>query len=178
MRRTIISIHLWLAAFAAPAFILVAVSGGLYLLDVKGSVESTPVILPVGATLDFSASDLSSEVERLLDSVNIEHDYDYLKQRSNLIQTRPTSKTYLEFSLEQGQLTVTKNVPDLQASMMELHKGHGPSLFKTYQKLIALSLLFVVLSGLWLGLSSPGLRKKSITAAGIGLGLFVLLIVI
>lgn len=177
MRSIIISIHLWLAAFAAPAFILVAVSGGFYLLGIKGSVESTQVSLPVGSKLDFASNNLPVEVEKLLASANIEHDYDYLKQRSNLIQTRPTSKTYLEFSLKKGQLMVTRNVPDFQKSMIELHKGHGPSLFKVYQKVVALSLLIVVLSGLWMGLSSPRLRRKTIISSGVGLGLFVLLVV-
>ncbi len=176
MRRTLIFIRLWLAAFVAPAFILVAVSGGLYLFGVKGTIETTVINLPAGATLDLSSKNLSADVDQLLRAAKIEHDYEYLKQRSKLIQTRPTSRTYIEFSLKRDKLTATRNVPDLQKSMIELHKGHGPSAFKTYQKLVAISLLIVVLSGFWMGISSPGLRRKTITASGLGLSLFILLI--
>ena len=37
-RKLLITLHLYLSAFFAPAVILVAVSGGLYLLGVKGNV--------------------------------------------------------------------------------------------------------------------------------------------
>ncbi|MEE9329902.1 MAG: hypothetical protein V3V30_07155, partial [Parvularculaceae bacterium] len=62
-----------------------------------------------------------------------------------------------------------------QASLMELHKGHGPQLFKTYQKLVALGLMVVVLGGLVVGILAPLYRRKTLIACGIGLLGFVLL---
>ena len=42
-RTVLIKLHLYLSAFFSAAIILVAVSGGLYLIGIKGSVEQTPV---------------------------------------------------------------------------------------------------------------------------------------
>jgi len=66
-------------------------------------------------------------------------------------------------------------VPSLQKQMMELHMGHGPSHYKTYQQIFAAGMLFIIVSGLWLGLSSPRLRAPTAVAAGGGLLLFVVL---
>ena len=38
-RKTLITIHMYLSAFFAPMVLLVAISGGLYLIGIKGSVE-------------------------------------------------------------------------------------------------------------------------------------------
>ena len=57
---------------------------------------------------------------------------------------------------------------------MELHKGHGPSLFTAYQKLVALALILVVLSGVWMGLASKVLRKKTGLVSLAGLVVFIL----
>jgi hypothetical protein len=63
-------------------------------------------------------------------------------------------------------------VPSLQKKMMELHMGHGPSVYHVYQQIFAAGMLFIIVSGLWLGLSSPRLRKPTALAAGSGLVLF------
>jgi hypothetical protein len=62
--------------------------------------------------------------------------------------------------------------------MMELHMGHGPTSFKTFQKFFAVGMLFIILSGLWLGLSSARLRRNTGMAAGTGLAVFLLLVLL
>jgi esterase/lipase len=57
--------------------------------------------------------------------------------------------------------------------MMELHKGHGPKLFKTYQKLVALALIGVVLGGFMVGLLAKAYRRKTIVATVLGLLAFL-----
>ncbi|MBL6696849.1 MAG: hypothetical protein ISQ00_00785, partial [Luminiphilus sp.] len=42
-RALLIKLHLYLSAFFSAAIILVAVSGGLYLIGIKGSVKQTSV---------------------------------------------------------------------------------------------------------------------------------------
>jgi hypothetical protein len=72
-------------------------------------------------------------------------------------------------------LVVSYNEPSIQSKLIELHKGHGPGIFKTFQKVIAVGLLFVVLSGFWLGVSALGLRRTTLIATGSGAVLFGLL---
>jgi len=58
---------------------------------------------------------------------------------------------------------------------MELHKGHGPSLYKWLEKAFAAALILIMLSGLYLGLQSPMLKQKTMVLSGAGLLVFVVL---
>ena len=46
MRATIIKLHLFVAAFFAPILLMVAVSGGLYLIGSKGTTERITLMVP------------------------------------------------------------------------------------------------------------------------------------
>ena len=144
-RRLVVLMHLCAASFMAPAFILVAISGGLYLTGNKGDFKTESLVLPVDAQLSFESNTLEADVRALLKSTDIDHTFEYIKNRGSVIQLRPTSRTYLQFEQTADGLTAIRKIPNFQGSMMELHKGHGPKLFKTYQKLVALMLFFVIL---------------------------------
>jgi len=169
-----INIHLYIAALFAPVFVLVGISGGLYLIGIKGSVSQTPVSLAANVVLDAKSATLADDVRQVLAAADIDHSFEYIKVSGNRLYTRPTSKVHYEFSLNDGGVTATRNQPDLQKRMIELHKGHGPTAFKTLQKFVAVGLVITVLSGLWLGLSAPALRAKSLGLSGAGLLLFIL----
>ena len=175
VRKYLVLAHLLFAGFMAPAFLLLAVSGGLYLLGNKGELTTQTLTLPANAQLDFSSASIEDDVRAMLSAANIEHKFEYVKNRGQLIQLRPTSRTYIEIKQTPTGLAATRNVPNFQKSMMELHKGHGPSLFKTYQKLVALTLLAVVFGGLLVGLLSPTYRKKTILASVLGTLVFLFL---
>ncbi len=175
MRKTLINLHLLFAGFMAPAFLLFAISGGLYLVGVKGGTETTAVSLPAGATLDFESDTLEADVRALLQSADIRHRFEYIRNRGTRIELRPTSRTYLEFKQTPEGLTATRHDPDLQKSMIELHMGHGPSLFKTYQKVVAITLIGVVFGGVLVGLLARAYRRKTIIALVVGTVLFGLL---
>jgi len=177
IRKLLILLHLYGAAFMAPAFLLVAISGGNYLLGNKGSFATTPVTLPAAASLDFKSPTLENDVRALLKSKNISHKFDYVKNRGNVIQLRPTSRKYIEMTQTPQGLTASYKQPNLVASMMELHKGHGPSLFKTYQKLVALTLFFIVFGGILVGLLAKTYRRKTGVALALGTIIFVSLTV-
>lgn len=174
IRKYLILAHLWAAALMAPAFAIHAVSGGLYLLNIKGSASTERVSLPANAALDFSSDRLEAEVRTLLSSANIKHDFEYIRNRGSVIQLRPTSRTYLEFRQGDQGLTASRVKPDTVQSMMELHKGHGPQLFKTYQKFVALALLLVVFGGILVGLLARAYRRQTIVAMVGGLVVFIL----
>lgn len=175
-RSLLIKLHLYAAAFLAPAFLFVAISGGLYLIGIKGSVEKTDVGLSAGAALNLSSKTLYEDVQDLLAESGISHDFEYVKVRGNTLVTRPTSRAYYQFDVKADMLVASYNEPSLQKSLIELHKGHGPGVFKTFQKILSLGLIFVVLSGFWLGVSSLGLRRNTLIVTGLGTALFGLLI--
>ncbi len=175
LRKYLVLGHLWAAGIMAPAFALHAISGGLYLMNIKGNATTERVALPEAAALDFSSDTLEADVRAFLSEANIKHDFEYVKNRGSLIQLRPTSRTYLEFKQTDQGLAATRVKPDTVRAMMELHKGHGPELFKAYQKLVALMLLLVVFGGILVGLLAKAYRRQTITAVVVGMFAFVLI---
>jgi hypothetical protein len=174
-RKYLILAHLWLACLMAPAFALHAISGGLYLMNIKGTASTERVSLPVGSELDFESATLDADVRTLLKTANLKHDFEYIRNRGSVIQLRPTSKTYLQFTQSPQGLSATRVKPDTVKSLMELHMGHGPQLFKSYQKLVAALLLLVVLGGILVGLMAKAYRRQTVIAVVIGGVVFVLL---
>lgn len=174
-RRLFILAHLWLAGLLAPAFLLVAVSGGLYLLGNSGSFKTEPVSLPAQASLDFDSPTLESDVRALLTTAGIDQKFEYIRNRGTVIQLRPTSRTHLEFRQTDDGLTASRKIPDLQGTLIELHKGHGPSWFKVYQKLVALGLILVVFGGILVGLLAKAYRRQTSIAVVIGSLIFFFL---
>ena len=179
-RALFITIHMYLSAFFAVFVLLVATSGGLYLLGYKGSVEQTPVYFSaddpgVTAVLGDAAA-LDQVVAGLLAQAGVsDYSFDYVKVKGSTLYTRPTSRAHYVIELGEG-VNVSRAEPSLQAAMMELHMGHGPTAFKDFQKFFAAGMVFIILSGLWLGLSSSRLRRNTLLSAGAGLIVFVVLI--
>ena len=175
-RALLIKLHLYFSAFFAAAIVLVASSGGLYLIGIKGSVEQTMV-----GSLDSRESLLAdpshAAVASALGELGVpDFDFDYVKQKGSRLMTRPTTRPFYTLDIEGDQVTVQYNTPSLQKRMIELHMGHGPSAYKTYQQFFAAGMLFVMLSGLWLGLSSDRLRTTTLITSGSGLLLFAVLV--
>ncbi len=171
MRSFWIKIHLYLASFFLPLLLLMAVSGGAYLQGFKGTVESAPIPVLNPVPLDTTASDLKQEVDGFLQANGIVHNFEYVKVSGKTLITRPTSRDYYEIDTRSDVPTVTLQQPDLLKRIVELHKGHGPGLFKNLQKVMALGLIVILLSGFWLGFTSAALRTPTMITTLAGLAL-------
>lgn len=174
-RKLLILIHMYVAAFLAPALILVGLSGGFYLSGYGGETTKISVSLPADTVLDFKAPELDANVRTLLKDHDPNYSFEKIESRGPRIQTYPKSRPYYEFEIKNGKLSATHHKPNFQAVMMELHKGHGTNLFKIYQKFVALGLLLIVLSGISVGLGSKVYRRKTIATTASGLLVFILL---
>ncbi|WP_320819957.1 PepSY-associated TM helix domain-containing protein [Thalassolituus sp.] len=174
-RKLLVTIHLYLAAFFAPIIVIMAASGGLYLFGVKGEMTAGESVIVPDAQLTKDSAALDDQVRTLLEQAGIDADFEYVKVRSNEAQTRPTSRDYYQIKNIADGVEITAMSPDLQASLMELHKGHGPSLYKWLEKAFAAALILIMLSGLYLGLQSPMLKQKTMVLSGAGLLVFVVL---
>lgn len=176
-RKFLVTIHLYLSAFLAPAILLVALSGGLYLLGIKGTVEEEAIYQRT-ETLDSASASLKKDVSDLLASAGVaSYDFEYVKVKGSTLYTRPTSSKHYIIRQDTTGLELFHARPNLQSRLIELHKGHGPTAFKTFQKVFAAGLVLIILSGLWLGLSATRLRRPtvvSLAAGGLVFGLLLL----
>jgi hypothetical protein len=176
-RKLLITIHLYLAAFFAPAVLLVAISGGLYLAGIKGQVEQQVIYRSSNTSIDSKSTTLNADVAALLAEAGVEpYSYEYVKVSGVSLYTRPTSSDHYIITPNEDGVEVIYARPSLQSRMIELHKGHGPSAFKTFQKAFALGLMFIIISGLWLGISAARLRRSTLLTATGGAVIFTLLL--
>ncbi len=174
-RKAIITLHLALAAFFSPILLMVGLSGGLYLIGEKGSFEQQEIYRGEIADFNLATKDTESQIRAFIQSHNIDHEFEYIKGNGKQSVTRPTSKQHLLFKIKGKQLIVTQRTPNFVASIVELHKGHGPRAFKTFQNFMAVGLLLILLSGLYLGLTSPMFKYKTLYISGLGGALFLFL---
>lgn len=176
-RNLLVTIHLYLATFLAPVILMIVISGGLYLFGFKGSVEKE-IIYSGPAVFQIDSDNLDSEIAKFLEANNQDPDFEYLRKSSSSIVTRPTSRNYYEFKFSKEQLEVSLEKPDLIKTVVELHKGHGPGWFKTFQKFAAIGLTFILLSGLWIAMMTPPLRRMAITLTSAGIVVWLALILL
>lgn len=169
-RKLLVTLHLYLAAFFTPMVLLVGITGGLYLYGVKAKGETTQVSVLAGQTLDVpkEADAAKTYVDALLKQANVEHAYDYVRAQGPVATTRPTHRTHYQLRQSDEGIVVNKVEPNLMMTMLELHKGHGPSLFRLFETVFALGLVLVMLTGFWLGLQSPMLRKPTLLLTIVG----------
>jgi len=172
-RALLIKLHLYCSAFFAAAIVLVAVSGGLYLIGIKGTIEQMPVgTLATGQQLLLDPSE--AKVQAALASLGVsDFEFEYVKQKGSQLITRPTTRPFYTLDISGEDAVVQYNEPSLQKRMIELHMGHGPTAYKTYQQVFAAGMLFIILTGLWLGLSSARLRFSTAMISGAGVILFL-----
>jgi len=172
LRRILVNIHLYLATLLAPAFLLMAITGGLYLAGVEGETSETELAVPAGYALNADNPELESEVRRYIADQNLDVGFDYIRGRGENFMTRPTSRPHL--SVENGeQGTVVRLVePDLLSSLTELHKGHGPQIYRTYGIFVGAALFFVVFGGVLVGLLAPAYRRPTILTLAAGTVIF------
>jgi hypothetical protein len=175
-RRLLITIHLYLSSFFAVVVLLVAFSGGMYLLGVKGATAETEVGRLDGGRALMADPSKGAVLSALREAGIEDFTFDYVITRGNTLYTRPTSRTYYGLKIRGDAVSVIRNEPSFQKRLQELHFGHGPSIYREFQKLFAAGMLFIILSGLWLGLSSERLRKNTLLSAGAGALVFFALV--
>ena len=194
-RSSWITFHLCVASFFAPVLLLMAISGGLYLVGVEGSVKETPVTVPAGATLDLDSHHLEDEVRELLMDAGIDHRFESIGGAAHdhsagghghnggtvkegeavTLTTYPTSRVYYVLQVGADGVQVTRHEPDFQERLIRLHTGNGPSAFTYLQRFMAVGLVLMVLSGFSIGLAAVRLRTLALSLGGLGLLLFVVL---
>ncbi len=172
LRNLLVKIHLYAASLLAPIFLLVAFSGGLNHAGFEGSTKDTPIALPAGTQFDSKSPTFEADVRSFLKAQKVDVDFEYIRARGDSFTTRPTSRTHVAFEKKDGALTAKLVEPSFIYALMEIHKGHGPSISKLFGALAGLMLFFVVIGGLLVGLLSPAYRKPTMLSAIAGSAVF------
>lgn len=167
-RQTLLKIHLYLSALFTPFIFLMAFTGTSYLLGYKGDVKKEVV-----KSVELENEKITLEqAQNLLKDIDPDYTFEYLREAGTGAFTRPTTRTYYQFEKNENGITISKMTPNFLRAVIEVHKGHGPGLLKNLEKILGISLMLVLISGIWLAVSVK--RDKKITLILIGLGTLVL----
>ena len=175
-RSVFIKAHLYVAAFLVPFVLVMTLTGVLELLGIEGKTLKEVIYSADKDILNFNSPSIKSDVRKLLLKLDENPDIDRVKIKKDVLYTLPNYTTHYAFKIVNGYLKAYRQTPNIQQKLMSLHKGNGPAVYKIYQKIFAYGLLFVLLSGLWLGLTSSALRYKTLVFFFSGIIFYLLLI--
>lgn len=166
-RPTLIKIHLALASFFLAFLVIMPISGTGYLLGFKGET-SKKLAFTTSTKLENNKDYFKSELKKQ----NIDFHFEYIKNKGNSYILRPSNREHYVAVKNQDSVGFYLYQPNLMAKLVELHKGHGPTLFKRLETIFGVGLILVTLSGLYLifGLQ----RYYKLVAISFGSGLIIL----
>lgn len=172
-KSILVKIHLSLSALFAPFLLLIAFTGTSYLLSYKGSVETKLVT-------EIQTQNITAEIiKNTLSSIDPSYTFEYTKGSSDKMITRPTTRVSYEFIKKDTGYEVYKVSPNFLKRIVEVHKGHGPSLLKWLQKILGICLILILITGVMISFKSKKHKRMSLgfmTIGSIILGLFFFLL--
>ncbi len=168
--KILLKIHLVLAAFFLSFLLVLPLSGGLYLLGEKGST-SEKLLFITGETKNLDRS----SIESLLQENKIDHSFEYIKKKGNSLILRPSHREHIVIKKEGDNKNFYLVKPNFIKSLVEIHKGHGPRLLKSFQIASALGLLLITISGLILLVKRKSLTKDILISFLSGAFIFIAL---
>lgn len=172
-----VNVHLILAALFMPLLLMMPLSGGLYLLDVKGDQQKTEAFRIPLSEVPADKSVQEAFFRDQFKKQSLDFDFEYVRSTETDFIFRPTTRTHYVATKAGEDLIFQKIVPDLQKRMIELHKGHGPRMMRWFEVLFGLALILTTLSGLWLAWTVKPYRRTTLISFGIGLAFLILCLI-
>ncbi len=176
-RKLYLNIHLYLAAFFLPFLLLMPITGVSYLLGEKGSKISSVEFI-VDELPPIEKNQQNDWIKNQFKNNNINFEWEYIKVNGKDLILRPSSVDHYIVSVQENRSEFIKIQPNFLLKMIELHKGHGPSLFKSLEIGAGIGLIFLTISGIILSFYSRSLRKKFLLPLIIGSIVTILAILI
>jgi hypothetical protein len=172
-RLLIIQVHAILACFFLPIALLYFLSGGLYSLDIKGSVDKQVYTLALEQPFTPDLAQLSATVTAALELRELslpggdptiarkKQSYEFRwGDLQRLVVVQPTDDPL------QVELVYRQRSPLTQ--LMRIHRAEAGLLIKILSISMAVSLILVLGSGVFLALGMPKLRRTALLALGAG----------
>ena len=183
MRRTLLNIHLLLAAFLFPIALMFAITGGLYTLEIKGGYRETVQTVPLTSPLQPDLAALTTLATSTLSALG-----EPLPSGGAAVKKAGTSFELEWTGVERDILlrptadpaTAQLVIKDTRVwrHLVQLHKAKGSDLARAISVFWAIGLVVILVSGLLMAWYAPPFRRKALQAGAAGLatfGLYVLL---
>jgi hypothetical protein len=166
-RPYIIKFHLLLTSFFIPFLIILPLTGTLYLLNIKGTVEKTSAFHIV-QILPTESKELETFFRQEFKDRNIDYPFETIKIALPELIFRPTTKNYYQAKINPQGAEVFFVKPNWQTKLMELHKGHGPKVAKKWSVVFGVGFFLILISGFILALTQSSEGKWILIPSVIG----------
>jgi hypothetical protein len=176
----IIKLHAFLACFFMPMAILYFAGGALYASGIKGHIDKQEYKVPLGGPFAPDLAQLSALASAALDQRQLvpptgesvirkkKGSYEYRwGDLQRLVVIQPTDDPF------QVELTYRERSP--LAQVMRVHRAEASVMAKIFSISMAIALITIMASGVFLAFGIPKLRRAALLVSGAGL-LFVLAI--
>lgn len=180
-RQFLVKLHLIMASMTLALAAMFFITGALYTWDYKPSSYSEKHYIELSEPLKRDYKYLKTTARAELEKLGISeplgkaklkrdkkhHSYKlYWKGKNHSVTLRPSSK---------GELYAVLSVktPSWYSRFMRLHKGKGGDLFDIFAITAAIVFMFILISGVIIGLQVPIFRRLTLFSLGGGIVLFV-----
>jgi len=178
-RHHLITVHLILSTFFLPFLLMMPLSGVLYLTGLDKGEDPREEVFQVEAQIPESKEEREAFFRNLFKEKGIDFDFEYIRDRETQFTFRPSSRThYVAHLKEPSTIVFEKVTPRFVTRMMELHMGHGPQLFRSFEILFGIGLIVIAISGIWLSFIVPAYRTKLFLSFCAGAVVFFSLLVL
>lgn len=179
MRKTLLTVHLALAAFFLPIALMFALTGSLYTLAIKGGYQDTRRTLALEAPLTPELGPLVALVERELAAatVAVPSGGASVKKAGTSFELEWTG-VYRDVVLRptanplEAELVIKDTGPWRHA--VQLHKAKGSDFAKAISVAWAIGLIVVLVSGMVMAWVSPPYRRMAIKSGVAGAATFLI----
>ena len=172
-RMLIIKLHAFLACLIMPMAALYFVGGALYSSDIKGDIDKQVFEIPLESPFVPELARLSVLARAALDQRHLllpggeasiaekKGSYEYRwGDLKRLVVIRPTSDPL------QVELTYRERSP--LAQVMRVHRAEAGPLVRIFSVSMAIALIVILASGVFLALGIPKLRRTAMLSLGAG----------
>jgi hypothetical protein len=169
----IMKIHAILACFFMPLAILYFISGALYSFDIKGHVDKQVYTLALDRPFAPDLAQLSELAKTALDQRKLS-----LPTGSPAIKEKKGSYEYRWGDLKRQvvihptgnplQVKLTYRQRSSLTQVMRVHRAEAGSLVRTYSLTMVVSLITILVTGVFLAVGTPKLRRTALVALGAG----------
>lgn len=172
-RMLVIKIHAFLACFFIPMATLYFISGALYSFDIKGHIDKRVYNVTLERPFSPNLALLSDLAIKELGQRNLEQptgdsivkekdgSYEYRwGDLKHLVVVHPTDNPF------EVELIYRKR--NLLAQVMRVHRAEAGSLIRVLSLSMAVSLLIILASGVFLAVGLPKLRRNALIALAAG----------
>lgn len=179
-RSNIIRWHMLLASFLLPLALIYFISGALYTLDIKGSIQKETFSIelekpfkPDLEILTLALTQALNEKKLFIPDAN-----PILKKQKSHYKLKWSDLKYSVTAVATKHskvVKVTHRQRSLLTQLMRIHRAEAGSVFKVFSLILVIGLILLFASGVYMALSISHYKRSSLLAMFFGLLTFIII---